>query len=127
MLTLAQAERMNLDDLLKAVEYAVEDGDSYAQMKLYEDWNTFVYWEQGRGAAKTVGFMQDWPVVVSMSFTLMNGHLVLFYYGCSQVVSHPMIEAWIKERMPQLFPEGERRRIADPMNFHLVAHALKEG
>lgn len=59
--------------------------------------------------------MKRMPVCVSVTWNLLDGHLIAFYDPTSQVVDHRMVEKYIRDNCP--------RRV-DAMNFHNCAHEL---
>lgn len=130
---------MDLGARLDATEYAVE-ADSFAGLMLWQEWaeearrqwgkvrehfDRVEWLSIGDGYGPNIGDVAGRPVNVSVLWALIEGRLVLFYYGMSQLVDHQMIDAWLRERLPQLFQEGERVRTTDAMNFGNVVHAIR--
>lgn len=82
-----------------------------------------VDWEQvNPGWLETVGTVGDSPVAVSIGFSYLDGHLILFWEATSQVVDYRMIEAWLEANVPA-YAKGKR---TNAMNFHNCLHALKQ-
>jgi hypothetical protein len=113
-------------DVFKDVVYLVE-ANSNEQHELWYQWyhepryGTKVDWEQVyRGVAVTIGTVDKRPVVVSVTYALIEGQRVMFYYGCSQVVDHQMIDDWMTH-----YAKGVPRR--DAQNFgHCIQNIRKE-
>lgn len=129
MTTLEEVRRMDCEQRLNATEFAVEDGDSFAQLTLWREWSESkrVKWEQvGSGFMRQLGELGGRPINLQLSWELIDGRLVLFHHGCSQLVDHKLIEDWLRSRLPQLYPESGRSRTTDPMNFGNVVHAIRD-
>ena len=66
-------------------------------------------WEsESRGWAPTIGYLDDKPVVVSLSYAKLNGHRVVFYYAPSMIVDHEMVRNWIDHHTQHLEFEGRQ-------------------
>lgn len=84
-------------------------------------------WEQtmmGRGVQ--IGTVDDRSINVSISYAILNGKKVLFYYGVSQLVDHKMIEDWLKMYSLDTirWDNGHRWAHCDAANFHHCMEAV---
>ena len=76
-------------------------------------------WEQvNPGVGLHVGTIDDRPIMVAISWNLIDGALIGFYYGMSQLVDHKMIEEFLAER----FKEVPR---CNTTNFHRIIHHIQ--
>ncbi len=104
----------NLDPRLAKTFLAIE-ADSYAYRmiwKEYKDKYTFV--QDSSGLAREIGRIGKRPIMLEFSWWEVNGHRVLFYSCCSQLVDWKMIEDWLKKYMPHL------KHTSDASNAHNV-------
>jgi hypothetical protein len=60
------------------------------------------------------------PVCVAVEFAKIDGHVVAFYEGCSQVVDYRKVRAWVDKSFPQ--SKGH----TDATNFGHCLSALRE-
>lgn len=128
------------ENRLKHTFFLVE-ADTYAQHQLwathssdsiYPPWDTRkghrlcpgLKWEQeGMGFMPYVGDIERKPIHVSLFWYRIEGRWVCFYYACSQVVDHRMIEAWLEQH----FTGGAgKRAMCDAANFNHCLQAIKE-
>ncbi len=118
----------DIEDYFKDVVFTVE-ANSFEQHAL---WTMYHYkdvgfgqvpWEEGfMGHGITIGYFKKMPVVISLNYARINGRLVAFFYGCSQVVDHRMVDAWVDERTAHLRSPDGRPSTCDSMNFgHCIA------
>lgn len=114
-------------ELFKDVEFVIE-ATSTEQHYLWcendrNEYNRKVTWvEVSMGHAIPIGSLDGRPVNVSLSYAVLNGVRVMFYYGVSQVVDHKMIEEWLRYHTENLRYGGGRWSRCDAMNF---AHCLQ--
>ena len=111
----------NEDDaaLFKDVIFYVE-ANSYERHTLWERFFSnpdphckVTSWEQiTRGQLITIGVCDSNPVCVDISWAVIEGYMVMFYYGCSRVVDHDIIEKWFEHFVPHY-----HARHCDAMNF----------
>jgi hypothetical protein len=94
--------------------------------KEYDQYDGRVDWkEERRGYFYEIGRLDDRPVCVSVVFASVNGKRVAFYYGCSQLVDHKMIEEWLDQLdIPKW--GGGRRSCTDASNFHHCLDAIQQ-
>ncbi len=104
------------------------NADSFGHFALWRETHDMVDWVQDNpGTMQTVGFVGDRPVTVSLTWDIIGGQRVLFWYGASQIVDYRMIEAWLREHThPPKWDGGRRIAWCDAMNFHHCLEALKE-
>lgn len=114
-----QSYKDEVSEFIKDCVYAVES-NSFEDLTLWQKYHEKVKWEQiCSGYGPTIGMLGDRPVCVSIHVNIINGHRVLFYNACSQVVDHVMVEAWVKERI-------KNKKLTDAGNFHLVIHYIDD-
>lgn len=113
-------------EYFKDVVYLVE-ANSYEKLMLWGEYydsptaeraHCFTTWEQeSSGWGITVGFIEDMPVCVSISYAKLNGKRVMFYTDTSTVVDHRMIEKWLRH-----FTQAPE---CNAMNFHHCLHHIQ--
>lgn len=104
-----------LESMLAESVYCVQ-ANSFEQFCVWEkhidrQWP----YTQLHGWSEIIGTIEGQPVNVSVSFVRIVGRVVCFWYGCSAVVSYPMIEAWLRANC-RAYAE---RHACDAGNFHL--------
>lgn len=127
-------------ELFKDVVFLVE-ADNNAIFQLWREFSSesghprhpdrVVDWKQeslGKSAviAEMVAFIpgeaiqcKERPVCVSIQYARINGHRVAFYYGCSQLVDHLLIESWIDHFTKDIkCVDSNRHAHCDAANFH---------
>lgn len=115
-----------LEDLLAATRFAVE-ATRFEQQTLWLKHHKELNWQdRSYGFGATVGRCADMPVVLSATFYIIQGHVVMFYEATSQVVDHRMVEAWVDAGVTARWNSDTRRARTDANNFHLCIHALAE-
>jgi hypothetical protein len=92
----------------------------YYAVKTWED--------EGMGHSINIGEINKRPVCVTLFYTEINGHRVMFYEGTSQVVDHKMIERWLQHWTLKTirWDNGHRWAHSDAMNFHHCIDAIQE-
>lgn len=110
--------RRHPDKRFAETVYLVEATD-YEQLALWKEWHQFVpsWVEDSSGYGLEVGRRAGLPVVVSVTWAIINGKRVCFYEAVSQMVDHGMVEKWRHEEFPKL-----RGAHCNAMNF---AHCLE--
>lgn len=63
------------------------------------------------------------PINISLSWAWIDDQLVCFWYPCSQLVDHKMIEQWFDQNFHQTHDGGRRSRV-DHQNFHNCIGAI---
>ncbi len=121
--------------LFKYVSFMVE-ANSFEHHQL---WHKYHYapspnspfvekWEQHNpGHMITVGHINDRPIVVSIFYEFLNHKKLMFYYGCSQLVDHKMIEDWLKyhTEATHRYDNNSRWSHCDAQNFHHCFDIIK--
>lgn len=78
--------------------------------------------DTGHGLGVTIGYVDERPVHLSLSTSVIDGQKILFYYATSTVVDHEMIREWLKVNLPETakgnYPGGYNH--TDATNFHSV-------
>lgn len=116
----------SLEDLLKATRFAVE-ATSFERLALWQKHHETLAWQdRPYGFMVTLGRFGDMPVVLSVTFHVLENHVVMFYEATSQVVDHRMVEAWVDKHVCAKWDQNTLRPRTDAMNFHLCVHALAE-
>jgi hypothetical protein len=64
------------------------------------------------------------PIVISLNWAMIDGQLVCFWHGCSQLVDYRMINEWLNKNFDGTH-DGGRRSATDSMNFHNCIGAIK--
>ena len=111
----------------KDVKFLIE-ADDYSQFALWKEFHELIdnWQEVSCGYNIEIGKLNRRPIVISINYAILNGKKVLFYWGCSQLVDHKMIEDWIKHFTEKTIRWDNNIRWAkcDAMNFHLCLQAL---
>ena len=114
----------NLKKLLNEVCYVVE-ADSFARLMLWkenQEWrpaNKRVSWHQESiGYSENIGHINNKPIDLDLSFTLIDNKRIMFYCTCSNLADRQLAETWIKHNCHSGI------QICDAMNFHLCLHAI---
>lgn len=80
-------------------------------------------WEDlGSGFMVTIGYFGEHPVSISLQWAKIAGKWICFYYACSRVVDHSMVDKWIRENFDAQSKDG-RWAHTNPMNF---SHCLSD-
>jgi hypothetical protein len=122
------------EERLKRTVFIVE-ADSYAQQHIWSDYadnsrnpinkDKVFKFEQMHGWLVHVGRFARHDIYVSMSWTKINGFLVMFYYPTSRIVDHNVVEAWLKKHFDGKY-DGDRRAQCDASNaFHCLSYIDK--
>lgn len=134
-MSIKMKERCDEDaKLFKDVEFLIEANHN-EQHSLWREFHyrpqyEFLYvknWEQiSMGRIIEVGTVDNRPIVISIFYAKLNGKKVMFYYGCSQLVDHKMIDDWIQMYTLETirYDNGYRWAHCDAMNFHNCLHGL---
>jgi hypothetical protein len=99
--------------------HMVEATDCESQ-NLWEKWHARpqpgrkpLAWEQiSLGEWREIGKVAGRPICVTVHYAIVEGALVAFYEGTSELVDHAMIEAWLHANFPAA------RSWSNAMNFH---------
>ena len=135
-----------LDEQLSRVKFFVE-ADSYAQHELWAEHSSsslrnkhnkdperekyFLDWQQeSAGFSLQIGKIRyegkDYPVNVSFSFAFINEQYVCFYYACSLLIHHGMVDDFLRKNWPVTYDKGTRLAYVDASNFHNCSIYLRE-
>lgn len=107
-------------------EYVVE-ATHEEMFQLWQETHTRFKWEQCHGWLITLGTVvigpdvtnvETMPVTVSVTWQLLDGHLVAFYEAASQVVDYRMVDKYVRENCA---------KHTDAANFHHCVHDLELG
>jgi hypothetical protein len=87
-----------------------------------------VAWQQeSEGLILTIGELAGMPVTLSLTWHVINGCRVLFWYMPSMATDSRMAEAWLAEHCsPPMWDSGTRPAQCDAMNFHHCLAAIAE-
>lgn len=126
--------KMSHQEKLAATDFFVF-ADSHQQQELWAQWHYYptknktkdpsneepLVWIQDRaGFVENVGHIKgdkDMPVNISLSFALINGKYICFYEDVSNFVDHSMIDAWVKDKHPRYYQNGQRLAKTNAANF----------
>jgi len=122
---------------LAETAHLIRDADSFASNELWKEWSHesrklgfsqegryspraehLFEWVQCHGWWTTIGHIQKRPVCFSLMWNLLDGYLVCFSEGCSQLVDYEMFEKWVKKHYG-----GPS---TDAMNFGNAASDLRD-
>lgn len=116
---------VKLDPRFSMTEYAVE-ADSFSYQALWEKFSTetihktpmsVVRWEEDSlGHMTTIGWFNKRPININFRWATLNGHSILFYDACSQLVDYKMVEDWLDKYT--------KFRRCDANNFHNVLNLI---
>lgn len=108
-------------------EYTIRDAEFVVEATHFEmlclwgdnERNWWVTWDSvSSGHMPTIGHLtmnqMRMPVVVSVFFAILDGHVVAFYEPTSQVVDHCLVKAWLLRESPA-YAAGQE---CDATNFH---------
>ena len=83
-------------------------------------------WEQiNPGWLVTVGELALVPICVSTTWAKIDGHLVMFWEACSQVVDREQIDFWINDHFINTWNNGLPAK-TNAMNFHHCLSAIDQ-
>lgn len=110
-----------IDKRLAESFYAVE-ADSYAYHMIWKEYfydvtkekRKYDFVQDNSGIGHTIGMINKRPVVLQFNWWIINGHRILFYSVCSQIVDWKMVEEWLKKNMLHL------KETSDATNVHNV-------
>lgn len=117
---------MEHDEKLKRTQFFVE-ADRFAQRILREKHKDDISWETDlAGFSRHIGNIKKRPIYVDFSFAKIGNKNVCFYWGCSELVDHKMIEEYLEKEFPVKYDNGTRRAMVDSGNFHNCYHFCNE-
>lgn len=115
-------------EFFKDVAFIVE-ADDFSRHALWNLYHTkpaygvkVASWEEVMvGKMVKVGELDGRPVNIVLSWAILNGKRVMFWFACSQVVDHKMISAWFDHFAKNIrWDNGTRSARCDASNFHHV-------
>ena len=114
------------DNRLQKTQFFVE-ANGFEKQKLWEEFHETISWEQDlSGFIIEIGKIKKRPICIEFSFAKIGEKQIAFYYGCSTLVDHKMIEDFLEENYPVKYDNGSRKAITDAMNFHNCYHFCLE-
>lgn len=132
---LAANAEANFKANLRAVVFCVE-ATSYERLALWRESASDsdhpvlarpVRWrQQSPGWLIELGTLADMPVMLELSFAVINNALVMFYDSPSVVTDSRMVERWLDANVPARTWGGGRPSRCDAMNFHQCLQAIEE-
>jgi hypothetical protein len=111
-------------------EFVVE-ATSCEQLAIWDDWHEKMGWAQdGMGRGETIGFLSlargKRPVILSVSWNVLDGHRVMFWHICSRYADTKMVDEWLCKYVAPRWDNGTRLAHTNAMNFHHVLNYLRE-
>lgn len=105
----------------RVVKYMFEASD-FEYSRLWLEWHDHIdSWDErpkvDLPTFVRVGELAGHPVNVQITWNRLNGHLVGFYWGCSNVVDNKMVEDWLDQNFCPPMPMGGTHRRQDASNF----------
>jgi hypothetical protein len=79
-----------------------------------------VIWENLQSSLYTIGYLENRPIVVSISLHRINAHIVMFYEATSKLVDWAMIESWLAKQFPHI------KHKCDAQHFHHCLEYLEK-
>lgn len=114
--------RAELDALYKRDTIFMVEATNYEKLCLWEKHcsqslthrfpTRTVIWESLHGMVYTIGYLRKRPIVVSVSWQRIDGHIVMFYEPISALVDWKMIRSWLEKEFSHV------KQQCDAMNFH---------
>ena len=117
-----QRNRTQTDQKLLDTVYLVEADDN-AMHQLWREWcwNRDAEWEEdSMGTVPQIGTLADMPVTLCLSWAIIAGQRVGFWYMPSMVTDHRLAEKWIKKNLPNV------RATSDATNFGNIIHSIRD-
>lgn len=95
------------------------------QKRIKNNHQYIVDWDQlPMGVSITIGHIKKLPVCIDFSFDIINGKKICFYYCCSRMCDHDMIDNWLIERFQLTHDNYTRWNHTDASNFHNCVNSL---
>lgn len=133
MVTTEDVLKLNAGDFITTIgnrlcvtSFLVE-ADSFATTELHNNFCTgnslcrfpkIERWENINGFSVTVGDLDNRPVVICLSWSILDGTIICFWEATSQVVDYQLIEDWFKKYY--LGPK------CDANNFHQCLDVIEK-
>lgn len=92
----------------------------YKKAKI-KDWK-----QESMGQTITIGTCDKRPVCISIFWSWLDGHRVMFYEASSQVVDHKMVEKWIWHFSKHIKWDGTRWAHTNSSNFHHCINTIQD-
>lgn len=115
------------DDFFADTFYFVEATD-FERLTLWETYEDKVSWrENTSGYAPCIAWLYDRPIHISFFYATINGRKIMFYWPCSQLVDHKIVEEFIdllinRYNVPK---DDGRAPETNAMNFHNCLHKIE--
>jgi hypothetical protein len=117
--------RVMPDHRFKNTGFVVE-ANSFEEHTLWREYHKSEVWEQETaGLMIEVGKVNELPVCISCTWSIINGMRVLFWDATSRMVDHKMIEAWFEENCCPRWANDTRVAKTNAMNFHRAVDASR--
>ena len=108
-----EVQLMEYEERWAKTEFVVEASHEET-FQIWKEWHKEVGFEQCSGCSIQIcnlwvtplsqpmpSDLKVLPLVVAISWQLVDGHLVAFYYACSMVVHHEMVREYINSMTPK--------------------------
>lgn len=102
------------------------DHSSRSKFRRFPHFPTLNWEEISPGWIVTVGHSHRRPICISVSWARIEGHLIMFYHGCSQLVDSIKIAKWLDKNFKGKWDRGTCRAACDVNNFHHCLQAIRE-
>ncbi len=87
------------------------------------NWNQY---KGGSGWLITVGKLNKMPCCISVTWCVIEGQLIMFWYNCSQVTDSRKSEKWLNKHFKGKYDSDTRRAECDANNFTHCISAIRE-
>jgi hypothetical protein len=116
-----QRNKLLTDQKLLDTVYLVEaDANAMHQLWCEWCWNRDAEWEEDlTGTLPQIGTLADMPVTLHLSWAIIAGQRVGFWYMPSMVTDHRLAQKWIKENLPNV------REKSDATNFGNIVRSIR--
>jgi len=114
--------KLNDEEFLSGIVGVVE-ANRFEHMCLWKRYHqelNYPWKDRLSGYGFTVGHLNDKPVHISLLTAVIKGQKLLFTFPTSKVVDHDMIDAWLKENLPEAILEDGYLNKVDADNFSNV-------
>lgn len=119
------AEIAPLDPRFAQVEFIVA-ADDFSQQALWSMWQEGITWDSDTSRLTVgLGILIGRNVTVEVRFARLNGHMVMFYNGNSDLVDHTMVSSFVEDVRKlglSARPGSAPADKTDATNFHTCVH-----
>jgi hypothetical protein len=126
---------MSIKDDFSGTFFLIE-ANSYEMQSLWAEysneslrlgkWNRYNWHQISMGKTYQLGTLDGRPINVAVFWAIINERKVAFYYGCSQLVDHALIEKWWRSLKIPKWDRGTRLAHCDASNFHHCINAIDD-